>query len=257
MKTVIALSLILVVAAQAVDWRQKPSYRNAPRASHANSKNIIRGHVAPPGRFLFQVEIYTDGGTYSRCGGSLIKEDKVLTAAHCCDGARSFDVLLGANNPDIFEPRRETVTATRFTKHEKYRSSILDYDVCIIHLDGVVSGEGIATIRLPSRSQAKKLEIFKGSTATVSGWGSTSNASNTRSTKLMYADVTIMDSKKCKKTYKKNVINERKICTYNADGSGFCRVSVNIALFCYFIFTNFWQRRETLAAPSPSPNLTE
>ncbi|CAB3372502.1 Hypothetical predicted protein [Cloeon dipterum] len=102
MKTAVALTLVLSLAAQAVDWRQIQSNRNAIRESHAISNRIHNGKVAPLGLLPYQAAIGTfRGQRYNKCGGSLIKANKVLTAAHCCDGETNFKVVLGANNLDI------------------------------------------------------------------------------------------------------------------------------------------------------------
>lgn len=47
---------------------------------------IVGGHEAEHGQFPYQVALFVeaDGGTYF-CGGSLLNNDYVMTAAHCVD----------------------------------------------------------------------------------------------------------------------------------------------------------------------------
>ncbi|CAB3379851.1 Hypothetical predicted protein [Cloeon dipterum] len=196
MKTVIALCIILVVAAQAVDWRKIQSKRNA----------ISRG--------LFQAVILINPGRQnSICGGSLIKNDKVLTAAHCCLGGTSFEIHLGTNNEKVVRSERTTV-------HEHYNQSSYANDICIIHLDEEVSGEGIATIRLPSRSRCSA--TFEKRKATVSGWGLTSKNETTMKVELMHADVIIMHSDFCRKIYEQ--FTAETLCAASSSIECFVRV---------------------------------
>ncbi|CAB3372503.1 Hypothetical predicted protein [Cloeon dipterum] len=221
MKTILALTLVLVVAAQSADWHKIQSFRNAIGASHANSVNIVGGRVAPPGLLPFQVLIwYQRNGRSKICGGSLIKEDQVLTAAHCCYEASFFVVFHATINYEMEEPNRKNGMATRYTMHESYNNVTDAHDVCIIHLDEEVRGEGIATIRLPSRSQAKW--TLTGKIATISGYGRTKN-SNTRNTVLRYTDVIIMNSTICSRYYP-SFNATILICAKNvANASGTCK----------------------------------
>jgi len=57
--------------------------------------------------------------------------------------------------------------------HQNYNPNTINNDIAIIRLPSLVSGNGIDTVRLPSRSQVG--ETFKGDRAIVSGWGRTSN----------------------------------------------------------------------------------
>lgn len=59
--------------------------------------NIIRGHRAEVGEFPFQVALgyasKTDDSIEFRCGGSLIADDIILTAAHCVSRTDDIPVL--------------------------------------------------------------------------------------------------------------------------------------------------------------------
>jgi Trypsin len=68
--------------------------------------------------------------------------------------------------------------------HESYNHVTLQNDICIIRLPSAVSGNGIDTIRLPSRSMAG--ETFEGVAAISSGWGSHSNCKLSFLPKIIY-----------------------------------------------------------------------
>ncbi|CAB3372509.1 Hypothetical predicted protein [Cloeon dipterum] len=198
MKTAIALSLILVVAAQAVHWAKMQSYRN--------------GNTRP----LYQVMIVINPGLQSAiCGGSLIKQDKVLTLAHCCLGGTSFAVYLGTNNRDNSEITQKVVGSERATIHERYNASSNANDLCIIHLDREVRGQDITTIRLPSRSQVAV--TFERQKALVSGWNLTKIDENITKVIMLQAEVTIILNNVCKKVYPQFTGTET-LCAYASRG---------------------------------------
>merc|ERR1712212_1217638 len=57
---------------------------------------IVGGHEAEEHQWPWQVALFIDDAWF--CGGSLINENYVLTAAHCVDGASYFDIMAGAHN---------------------------------------------------------------------------------------------------------------------------------------------------------------
>ncbi|XP_059490155.1 brachyurin-like [Neocloeon triangulifer] len=219
MRTVIALAL-LVVAAQAVEWQNiKPrhAYRNTIRPVARHSR-IVGGVIASPGQFPFQAGLYLDGSGF--CGGSLISDTVVMTAAHCCDGTRTYDAHLGAQViGDQTEPNHQVVRSTDGQLHENYNSFTLDNDICVIRLPAPVSGNGIASVRLPSRSQVG--ETFQGVVATSSGWGRPSDADPSISQDLRFVDdVTIMSNAECA-SYFGSIITPRHLCIDTTNG-GVC-----------------------------------
>ncbi|CAB3389076.1 Hypothetical predicted protein [Cloeon dipterum] len=215
MKTVIALTLILVVVAQATYWNQiRPiqPYRDAIRKFQAYLMNGREVAPSGPGLLPYQVLI---SNRRKFCVGSLIKEDKVLTAAQCCYGGRFFRIVLGGNNLHIDEPSRQIVWPTKATIHESYNPSTFENDICIIHLDFPVSGQGIAPVRLPSCCLLS--ETFAGRTATISGWELTSDGeSSTITAQLVRRNVTVLENGVCRLAYP--IDSSKTICAKGISG---------------------------------------
>merc|ERR1712130_677053 len=57
---------------------------------------IVGGHEAAHHEWPWQVALFIDDAWF--CGGSLISDEWVMTAAHCADGASYFDIMAGAHN---------------------------------------------------------------------------------------------------------------------------------------------------------------
>merc|ERR1719513_295788 len=57
----------------------------------ARAGRIVGGHEAEEHERPWQVALFIDDAWF--CGGSLISENYVLTAAHCVDGASYFDIM--------------------------------------------------------------------------------------------------------------------------------------------------------------------
>merc|ERR1712244_77092 len=71
---------------------------------------IVGGHEAAHHEWPWQVALFVDDAWF--CGGSLISDEWVMTAAHCADGAGYFDVMAGAHNVRASsEPHRIEITS--------------------------------------------------------------------------------------------------------------------------------------------------
>ncbi|CAB3365334.1 Hypothetical predicted protein [Cloeon dipterum] len=149
---------------------------------------IIGGNIATPGQFPYQVGLFIDGSGF--CGGSLISDTVILTAAHCVDGIRTFEAHLGAHDIfDINEPNKVIVISTDGVAHENFNPATIDNDIAIVRLGFPVGGFGISTVRLPAFSLVNV--TFSGDRVRVSGWGRTSDATSGVSPELKYVDICV------------------------------------------------------------------
>ena len=107
---------------------------------------------------------------FHRCGGSILNENWVLSAGHCCEGIiGSGDVVAGG--VDIYFPEgvEQHRSITKF-KNPDYDSGTIDGDFCLLKVDKPFEfNDEIKAIGLDSN-----LNWEDGSVFMVSGWGTKS-----------------------------------------------------------------------------------
>merc|ERR1711892_1415662 len=108
---------------------------------------IVGGAEATPHSYPWMAALFVDDAWF--CGGTLISDEWVLTAAHCATDASEMKVMLGAHNvrDDSEEGRLELVTRDFFT-HEKYSQITLHNDLALVHLPEAVNFTGKTTFLL-------------------------------------------------------------------------------------------------------------
>ncbi|MPC28803.1 Chymotrypsin BII [Portunus trituberculatus] len=104
------------------------------------SSRIVGGKEATPHAWPHQVALFIDDMYF--CGGSLISDEWVLTAAHCMDGATFAEVVLGAHNIRIFESSQVTLVSKDFIVHEHWNEFALINDIAVIKLPVKVNING-------------------------------------------------------------------------------------------------------------------
>merc|ERR1711892_231461 len=103
---------MLPMTEQDLAWAVKEVKKNGASTNKGTNLDLKAtcGIEAEENQWPWQVALFIDDAWF--CGGSLISENYVLTAAHCVDGASYFDVMAGAHNVrDASEPHRVEVTS--------------------------------------------------------------------------------------------------------------------------------------------------
>ncbi|KAK2713059.1 brachyurin-like [Artemia franciscana] len=179
---------------------------------------IVGGQEVVPHSWPWQVGVYIDGMYF--CGGSLISDTTVLTAAHCTDGASFFRVVLGAheiNNGN--EAGRIEVTTSDFKQHNRYNSFLISNDIAVIRLpEPVTFTETISPVCLPTSDDVGN--TFVGEMVTPTGWGRPSDSTNSISPVLREVDAPVMTNADCDAVY--GIVTDSQICIDTTGGKSTC-----------------------------------
>ena len=137
---------------------------------------IIGGVKSAPGRWPFQAALLLASDSNNRqaqfCGGSVIDEEFVLTAAHCTDflRARDLHILTGTQSLVVGGTRHEV---RRIKIHPQYDGSTFDFDVALVQLKTKITDVRPGQMANVITRDQESLLAPPGTTSFVTGWGDT------------------------------------------------------------------------------------
>ncbi|XP_041432923.1 serine protease 30 isoform X1 [Xenopus laevis] len=214
------------------------------------SERIVGGQDAKKGKYPWQVLLWCPG--VYRCGGSLVSNKWVVSAAHCLtrsvfvrtyssipksligslyislpthflvfrSNASCIIVILGANTISGNENEEMTVSVKNIFIHPNY--SDLDYsaDIALVELTQNVSYTSyIIPVCLPTASAV----FSPGQSCWVTGWGITEfNTSKSSPNTLQEIQMRIINAEQCRNYYNPNktkiYITDQMICAKDING---------------------------------------
>ena len=127
-----------------------PEAADEQPSSASVSPMIIGGTAVPDGKYPFVafVMLYRNGKPSASCGGSLIDQDSVLTAAHCLLNTTGALVVVGRTDLSK-KDRGQEIGASRPFIHPRYNGG--GYDAGVLKLRRPV--KGIKPIKLATAKQ--------------------------------------------------------------------------------------------------------
>ncbi|XP_075152609.1 trypsin-1-like [Haematobia irritans] len=164
-----------------------------------------------------QISLQTTGHI---CGGSIISNQWILTAAHCTNGktADRLRIRLGTSQA---AKGGELIEVAEIVQHELFNNSNIDYDYSLLKLVHEIEFDDT---KQPAKLPELKEEVKDGTQCFVTGWGNTQNILESREW-LRQTEVPIFNQEECSDKYKKyGGVTERMICAgYPEGGKDACQ----------------------------------
>lgn len=191
------------------------------RAAH----KIVGGDEAEPHEFPYQISLqwnYNNGlqAPMHFCGGSLLNDKFVLTAAHCKTAYSSdgfIEVVAAEHDTDVVEGPEQRRLVAEFFIHKGYNpDGVSSDDIAVIRVDEAFELNAfVKPVELP-----KRYEQFEGD-VTLSGWGSVSTTVYPEyPDKLRKAVLPLVGYEQCLALWDfLDVLKESNVCAGPHDGS--------------------------------------
>ena len=190
----------------------------AARVKKAPDKGIYFGETTPKGAFPFVVAlIQSDAaddqeGNYlgQFCGGSLISDRWVVTAAHCvsAEDEQKRSVIVAADKIDIYAGSNDfkdgmRIKLKRIIRHPQYNPDLFDYDIALLELASSAKSNKTTTIALATLENENAVGGV-GKKVIAAGWGQTEEKESP--TELRHVEMDVLDRGMCNT----NITNYRK-----------------------------------------------
>uniref|UniRef100_A0A182YNJ7 Uncharacterized protein n=1 Tax=Anopheles stephensi TaxID=30069 RepID=A0A182YNJ7_ANOST len=175
---------------------------------------VVGGEVAKNGSAPYQVSLQVAGWGHN-CGGSLLNDRWVLTAAHCLVGTDPSDlvVLVGTNS---LKEGGELLKVDKLLYHSRYNRPQFHNDVGLVRLEQPVKfSDTVKSIEYSEK------EVPANVTVRLTGWGNTGDW--TTPTLLQSLNVVTLSNEDCnKKGGDPNYADVGHLCTLTQTGEGAC-----------------------------------
>ncbi|XP_004428827.1 PREDICTED: coagulation factor XI [Ceratotherium simum simum] len=194
---------------------------------------VVGGRASVSGEWPWQITLHVTSPTQRHlCGGSIIGNQWILTAAHCFDEVASPKILRvygGILNQSEIKEDTYFFGVQEIIIHDQYEKAESGYDIALLKLETTMNyTDSQRPICLPSKGD--KNVIY--SDCWVTGWGYRKLRDKIQNT-LQKAEIPLVTNEECQTRYTKYKITNKMICAgYKEGGKDACKGDSGGPLSC-------------------------
>ncbi|KAJ8726759.1 hypothetical protein PYW08_015156 [Mythimna loreyi] len=178
---------------------------------------IVGGEEADIEDYPHQVSFIVNNSYF--CGGFVVSENYILTAAHCAQNVDPSTVVLRAGSS--WRRNGTIIPIAEVIPHPEYDDPAFDKDVAVMRtVDPIEFSDVIQPVALPPKNR----NLEGGSKVSVSGWGRTQQGASSIPERLMAVEIPVVDQTRCYLVYS-SVLTDNQWCGGNFffGGKGTCQ----------------------------------
>ncbi|XP_037374380.1 serine protease 1-like [Talpa occidentalis] len=184
-----------------------------PISDDDSDDKIVGGYVCAKNAVPYQVSLQVGSHV---CGGSLIRRQWVLSAAHCYKP--SFQVKLGKHNLAVSERTEQIINSVKVIKHPGYNPKTLKHDIMLIKLARpAILNRSVRTIALPRACPVS------GTWCLLSGWGNEDRAGSKSSNVLRCLSAPVLQPQTCHWVYPGQIYSSSMCLGFLHGGKDTCK----------------------------------
>uniref|UniRef100_A0A8D0HF36 Coagulation factor XI n=1 Tax=Sphenodon punctatus TaxID=8508 RepID=A0A8D0HF36_SPHPU len=179
---------------------------------------VVGGTASSPEEWPWQVSLQVRIHSWKHiCGGSIISNQLILTAAHCTEGLQIpslWRVYTGILNQSQITKGAPFFNVQEIIPHPQYEIAESGYDIALIKLDKPMNYTGFQQpICLPSKEETN----ITHTDCWVIGWGYTKEKGQIEDV-LQKARIPLVSSKECQAKYQQYRIDNKMVCAGYKEG---------------------------------------
>jgi len=189
---------------------------------HGGLWRVVNGDEAALGSHPWAVSLEQESGAYF-CGGSIISNKYIVTAAHCVTKGQRVWVHIGDHDKTTSSETHSIRIEGKAKPHPKYNGDNYENDVAIVKLDNEINFNDFSGTVAPVCLARKRADSFEDSEVVVAGWGTTSEG-GFQATVLMEATLRGISNSACGSDYiyHQSLIREVMLCAVG-EGKDACQ----------------------------------